>query len=408
MIQETSPPWLQILSPEWYLARHPEVVESGLTPLEHYAQIGFRKKWSPHPLFDVKWYRRTYPDTASNRVNPIVQYFDQGAANGRDPHPLFDTAWYLVRHPELADSGENPLLHYIARHGTDWRPLVPALVEKIRRIQHDPASWPPVTLPTAEAGIVISASGKLFRPLHANLRLIRRQGCALPIDVWHLPGEFTATQLTALRPHARFVEAAGTPFEGLSGHHEVHGFKAWMLSQSRFRKTLMLDVNSFPLQDLAALFASSPGCLLWRDGPWGCCAEKTAFLRQSLGLPVPDCEFESGQLLVDRGRPDVREALRLAAALNTLGSRLYACTYGDKETYALACDLLGVPYAIAPEPQPFRHAESVKTNSGVLQPWLDGSPLFYHPLSDRELWWHYHPDWAALAEEARTAEAACL
>lgn len=278
------------------------------------------------------------------------------------------------------------------------------IVQTIKELAADPSRWPREVMPSEEAGIVISACSRLFKELHANLANIRARGCALPVDVWHLPGEFTARQIAALSAMANFTEAGDTPFGGLSGRHEVHGFKAWMLARSRFRRTLMLDVNSFPLTDLAAVFASGEDCILWQDTPMGWCYETSLQLRRALGIPARPLEFESGQLYVDKKSAGVRDALRLAAALNTIGRPLYDYTHGDKETYSIACDLLGVPFSIAPGPGIEAHGQS---DLAVTQPWLDGSPLFYHAMGAKAEWSRFGGEWAALEKRAADAEAAC-
>ena len=281
------------------------------------------------------------------------------------------------------------------------------VVDRIKDFHPDQSQWPPAVTPTTEAGIVISACGRLFKPLFANLRNIRARGCKLPIDVWHLPGEFTASQIAFLSPMTNFVDGGDTPFNGLSGRHEVHGFKAWMLSQSRFWKTLMLDVNSFPLKNMEDVFKSGRNCIMWRDGPWGCCYEKTSQLRRSLNLMVHPVEFESGQLYVDKHSARTRDALRLAAALNTLGSQLYTFTHGDKETYSIAFDLLGESFSIAPEPSIHPAGSTTHVDAALIQPWLDGSGLFYHPLGPGNHWWRFGDEWTALEKEAVEAEASC-
>ncbi|HEX8371392.1 MAG TPA: hypothetical protein VF585_01315 [Chthoniobacterales bacterium] len=397
--------WRQILAPEWYLSTYPDVAEAGLPAWEHFQMYGMAEGRNPHPLFHVADYRARH--LQGSPEDPAEHYLWTGARLGLDPHPLFDTQWYVSQHPVLAQWGENPLLHFISRHGTDWKVFLPAIVEKIEAILHAPDSWPPDMEPQQEAGIVVSGCGRLFRPLYANLLNIRETGCDLPIEVWHLPGEFNVRQKAALHSLARLVETGDSPFSGLSGRHEVHGFKAWMLSQSRFGKTLMLDVNSFPLQDVRKIFHSEHPAILWCDGPWECAAARTGPLRDALGVPVRPTEFESGQLYVNKFDARIRTALRLAAALNSLGQRLYAYTYGDKETYALALDLLEVAFITAPAPERASHAASLRLNSGVLQPWLDDTPLFYHPLDDRDSWWHYRPEWIKLEQTAREMDEAC-
>jgi len=359
-------------------------------------------------LFDAEWYLSKYPDVAAAGVDALQHYLEHGVGEKRNPHPLFDTEWFLSRHPEVVSRGLNPLQHYIDLYGTDPGVQARVMAGRVLNLYSDSSSWPAVINPTEEAGIVISACSRLFEPLYANLCNIRQQGCDLPVDVWHLPGEFTARQIASLGSMANFVDAGLTPFNGKSGRHEVHGFKAWMLSNSRFRKTLMLDVNSFPLQNLKAIFQSGHRCILWRDGPWGTHPERITELRRSLKLSTHPFEFESGQLYVDKETEGVRHALRFAAAINTLGRDLYVFLYGDKETYSLAFDLLGESFSVAPAPEIYPVNPVRCANGGLIQPWFDGSILFYHPLTDRDDWWRFKAEWAVLKQEAAEAEKQCM
>jgi len=43
---------------DYYLARYPDVAESGLDPVDHYLQIGAAKGYDPNPLFDTGYYAR--------------------------------------------------------------------------------------------------------------------------------------------------------------------------------------------------------------------------------------------------------------------------------------------------------------------------------------------------------------
>ncbi len=278
------------------------------------------------------------------------------------------------------------------------------LARSILEIREAPCLWPEEVTTNAERGIIISACGRLLPHLYANLRIIRGVGFTEEIEIWHLPGEFTQAQIEFLSPLASFREDDTSPFNGLTGCHEVHGFKAWALAKSRFRKTLLLDVNCFPLRPLESIFDSGEPCIIWQDGPWMGYHRLMAKLRRSLSTTFHNCEFESGELFVDLSRPEIRLALRFAAALNSLGPKLYRYTYGDKETYALAFDLLGVPFTLAPTPIVYPDASVVECG-GVLQPGLDGASLFYHPMFAKDRWWEFKPEWAELHKTSEIAAA---
>ena len=64
-------------------------------------------------LFDSDWYLQTYPDVSKSGLDPLQHYMDIGWREGRDPGPEFATSAYLQANADVARSGINPLLHYI-------------------------------------------------------------------------------------------------------------------------------------------------------------------------------------------------------------------------------------------------------------------------------------------------------
>lgn len=102
----------------WYLAEHPDVAHARIDPLSHYVEFGWREGRSPHPLFDVGWYLAMNPDVAAAGIEPLRHYLADGWKEGRSPHPAFDPAWYLANHHDVAAVGCEPLTHYL-EHG--WK-----------------------------------------------------------------------------------------------------------------------------------------------------------------------------------------------------------------------------------------------------------------------------------------------
>ena len=52
-------------------------------------------------VFDAAWYLADNPDVAASGMDPLTHYLDTGWREGRDPNPLFDVSWYLSQHPEI-------------------------------------------------------------------------------------------------------------------------------------------------------------------------------------------------------------------------------------------------------------------------------------------------------------------
>lgn len=72
---------------QWYAARHGDVLLSGLDPLAHFRDMGWRLGRDPGPGFDSRAYLATYGDVAASDMNALEHYLRFGAAEGRDPRP---------------------------------------------------------------------------------------------------------------------------------------------------------------------------------------------------------------------------------------------------------------------------------------------------------------------------------
>ena len=52
--------------------------------------------------FDRRWYRSRYGRRWHVRAFPRWYHRRRGWKKGYSPHPLFDTTWYLAEHPDVA------------------------------------------------------------------------------------------------------------------------------------------------------------------------------------------------------------------------------------------------------------------------------------------------------------------
>jgi GT2 family glycosyltransferase/glycosyltransferase involved in cell wall biosynthesis len=98
---------------DWYVARYPDVMQSGTDPLTHFVHFGAAERRDPNRFFDCTWYLAHYPDVANAGYHPLLHYLQTGAAELRNPHPRFDAVYYVEQHPEAAS---NPLLYHL-RYG---------------------------------------------------------------------------------------------------------------------------------------------------------------------------------------------------------------------------------------------------------------------------------------------------
>jgi len=63
-------------------------------------------------LFDPTWYLETYPDVVESGMSPKEHYVRSGAFEGRNPGPDFDTMAYYLANPDIAAMGWPALVHY--------------------------------------------------------------------------------------------------------------------------------------------------------------------------------------------------------------------------------------------------------------------------------------------------------
>ena len=62
--------------------------------------------------FDAEWYLEHYPDIVDSGLSALDHYLTYGHTEGRQPSH-FDAAWYLKAYPDVAESGMDPLMHYV-------------------------------------------------------------------------------------------------------------------------------------------------------------------------------------------------------------------------------------------------------------------------------------------------------
>ncbi|WP_156992269.1 HAD family hydrolase [Paraburkholderia oxyphila] len=64
---------------KWYIAEYPEVVASGMDPLQHYLAHGWREGKNPNPLFDVRWYLESNPSLREQCIEPLGHFLSVAA-----------------------------------------------------------------------------------------------------------------------------------------------------------------------------------------------------------------------------------------------------------------------------------------------------------------------------------------
>lgn len=69
---------------KWYLAHNPDVKASGVDPILHYLDCGWKENRDCTPYFDGKKYLEKYPDVAAGNINPLLHWEKYGKTEGRD------------------------------------------------------------------------------------------------------------------------------------------------------------------------------------------------------------------------------------------------------------------------------------------------------------------------------------
>jgi FkbM family methyltransferase len=85
-----------------------------------------RKLLSNSPLFDKNYYERTYPDVVNTGMDPLNHFIFYGGYEGRDPSEGFDTSFYLINNSDVNNHYYNPLYHYIRfgkKEGREIKPI---------------------------------------------------------------------------------------------------------------------------------------------------------------------------------------------------------------------------------------------------------------------------------------------
>ncbi len=207
----------------------------------------------------------------------------------------------------------------------------------------------------AGRGIVICGGGaRYFTNAWVCINMLRRLGCTLPIQIWHLgKNEIDARMRTLMAPLGVVcVDAARVrkefPVRILKGLE----LKSFAILHSPFREVLLLDADNVPVVNPEFLFKTpefgDTGAIFWPDFLRGKDKKNMAIWR-CLGLRMPDeLEFESGQIVVDKKR--CWRALCLASWINENSDFFYQYLHGDKETFHLAFRKLKTPYALVPNP----------------------------------------------------------
>ncbi len=198
-------------------------------------------------------------------------------------------------------------------------------------------------------GLVICGGGvRYFTCAWVCIQRLRRLGCTLPIQLWHLgPEELDATMAALVAPFGvTCIDALEVrkqhPARILNGWE----LKAYAILHSPFQEVLLLDADNVAVVNPEFLFETpeyrETGAIFWPD--YGRLAP-TRDIWEICGIPWRDePEFESGQIVVDKNK--CWRPLSLCMWYNEHSDFFYNHIHGDKETFHLAWRKLDQPYAM--------------------------------------------------------------
>lgn len=217
---------------------------------------------------------------------------------------------------------------------------------------------------------------------------LRRMGCSLPVQLWHLG-------VSEMDPHlSRMLEAFGVEcidakdVAAQVGMRILAGWEAkpFATKWSSFEEVLFIDADNAPInRDVGLLFEGKEyqetGSVFWPDydhwtlheGVWNI-----------FGIPSPGNEpaFESGQFLINKRK--CWNELCLALKYAEHSDYVFRHVYGDKEVFHLAWRQLGTAYSM-PARGPGWEGDSAG-GFCIVQHDFDGTQIFLHRCQDK---WKY-------------------
>ncbi|MCX6927631.1 MAG: hypothetical protein NT154_31145, partial [Verrucomicrobia bacterium] len=248
------------------------------------------------------------------------------------------------------------------------RPTADAFVARI----------PPTSKALRGRGIILCGGGLRYFPgVWITLNMLRRLGCTLPVEIWHLGRRECEPRMRDLTAPlgAKWVDA-----EELRKRHPARRLggwelKAYALLHCPFKEVLLLDADNVPVVNPEFLFETPEfertGAILWpdqsRSGPAG------AYWDVFGVTPREGSEVESGQVVLDKVR--CWKPLNLCWWYNDHSDFYYEFSDGDKRTFPMAFYKLGHPFAMPPGPQ--------KIKVGLCQYDFNGRRVFQHRKFDK-------------------------
>ena len=251
---------------------------------------------------------------------------------------------------------------------------------------------------------IVSSAGSSYLPLFVtSLRMLRKTGSTLPVEVFVKDqGEYEKVICEKVLPslNARCLvlsDILGSQTKGKVdiAHYQI---KTFAVLFSSFEDVIWMDSDCFPLKDPEQLLSSEPfsstGLVTWPDF-WALSASPLYYdiSRQSLPPMTSRASSETGVFLISK--KSHFSTLLLAAYYNYYGPSHYfmllsqgAPGEGDKETFIHAASALGQKFYTVSEPvQAIGHPKGTKDE-------ISGSAMVQHDPRD-DFYLTNHGKWRA-------------
>jgi alpha 1,2-mannosyltransferase len=267
-------------------------------------------------------------------------------------------------------------------------------------------------------GLVSTAGAHYFPVFVTSLRMLRRTGTVLPVEVFVKDeGEYERKICDEVLPDlnarcrvlSEIVGASGA--ESASTKVEVahYQLKIFAMLFSSFEEILWTDADCFPLYKPDQLFDSEPfkstGMITWPDF-WASTASPHYYSISGQATPSMTLRqsSEAGQLMLSK--KNHQGTLLLSAYYNYFGPSHYfrllsqgAPGEGDKETFLQAASAVGEPfYAVSECVKPIGHAKPDGGIAGSAMVQFDPIEDYHHVGQDK--WRVVDPSVAANASRA--------
>ncbi|HEY4111752.1 hypothetical protein [Puia sp.] len=228
-------------------------------------------------------------------------------------------------------------------------------------------------------GIVICAGGiRYFTCAWVNIRMLRHNGCSLPIEVWYNGDELTEEVIDLLRQMQVICKNVK---DHTTSDLSDYALKPFAILRSSFKEVLYLDADNNSTGDPAYLFDSdefkATGAVFWPDF-W-----KTGRFNpiwKVIGSKEYDSwEQESGQVLVDKEK--CWREMNLCLYFNLNREHYYRMLLGDKDTFKFAWIALGSRYHMIGTPVGFcgyLDRQGVFAGLSMVQHDPEGNIIFLH------------------------------